>query len=75
MSEKIKIKLDAGYGRDVYLHVANGKKRIELLNQCKAGQITNAEMNRLARKYPYHIKASEVECNPDKYQILESADE
>lgn len=70
---RIKVRLDGGYGRDIYLHIANGEKRVELLNQCKAGQITNAEMNRLARKYPYFIKAVKVEGSPEKYDIIKEA--
>lgn len=70
--EKIKVKLDAGYGKNIYLHIANGVKRIELLEMGKAGVITNAEMNQLARKYPYHIKEIEILRHPEKYQIIES---
>ena len=71
MKEKIKVKIEyGGSGKHWYVHIVNGEKRVELLNECKVGNITVVEMQNLARKHPYILKASKVENNPDKYEIL-----
>ncbi len=51
--KKEDFKLDVISGKRLYMHIKNGNKRIELLQQATSGKITAEEMRKEAKKLKY----------------------